>query len=396
MTRMTRRKKRNVCVLTGTRAEYGLLRSLMRAIQATPNLNLQLAVTGMHLLKAFGQSETLIRQDGFTIDARIPMYRDGDDVRRNLPGNLGKLVDHLGRWLIDHQSDFIVVLGDRVEALGGALAGLTANVPIVHLHGGEIATGDMDDRIRFAVSALASLHFVGTADAKRRLIRGGEPEDRIYIMGAIGLDEIFQAGKQFDARTCQEYRDRLGVRPDRPMMVLVQHPCAFGAAQERKYMTQILQTVDRFDGLIIGPNNDPGHSGIRQAIQQFLAVKNKTGHWHYVENIPREEYLLALASADVLMGNSSSGIIEANALGTAVINIGPRQAGRERNGNAVFDTGYSNNDIRKVLDDVLEFIRHHRVRPNRKFGLGIAGKTVARVLSQTPTDRSLIVKPRSK
>jgi UDP-N-acetylglucosamine 2-epimerase len=212
----------------------------------------------------------------------------------------------------------------------------------------------------------------------------------------IGLDEIFQAKKNFDARTCQSYRESLGVRSDRPMMVLVQHPCAFGAQQEREYMTQILQAVDPFDGLIIGPNNDPGHSGIRQAIKKFLAVKNKAGHWRYVENIPRDEYLLAVASADVLMGNSSSGIIEANALGTAVVNIGPRQAGRERNGNAIFDCSYNKKDIRKVLEYVRNFTQSHKVRPSRKFGLGNAGKTVARVLSQTPTDRSLIVKPRSK
>jgi UDP-hydrolysing UDP-N-acetyl-D-glucosamine 2-epimerase len=393
---MTSQKKRNVCVLTGTRAEYGLLRSLMRAIEAEPKLNLQLAVTGMHLVKAFGQSETLIREDGFSVDARIPMYSDGDDVRRDLPASLGKLVDKLGCWLIDHHSDFIIVLGDRVEALGGALAGLTASVPVVHLHGGEIATGDMDDRIRFAISAMASLHFVGTSDAKRRLIRGGEPADRIYIMGAIGLDEIFQARKKFDAQTRQNYRDRLGVRRDRPMMVLVQHPCAFGAQQEREYMMKILQAVDQFDGLIIGPNNDPGHSGIRQAIKKFMAVKNKAGRWQYVENIPRDEYLLAVASADVLMGNSSSGIIEANALGTTVVNIGPRQAGRERNGNAIFDCSYNEKEIRNTLKRTLDFTRSHKVRPSRKFGLGSAGKTVAKVLSQIPADRSLIVKPRSK
>ncbi|NLE29652.1 MAG: UDP-N-acetylglucosamine 2-epimerase (hydrolyzing) [Phycisphaerae bacterium] len=393
---MSKRKKRHVCVLTGTRAEYGLLRSLMRAIQTRPELDLQVAVTGTHLLKAFGQSEMLIRQDGFSIDARIPMYRDGEDIRRELPASLGRVVDGLGQWLIDHESDFIVVLGDRVEALGGALAGLTANVPVVHLHGGEIAPGDMDDRIRFSISALASLHFVGTADAKRRLIRGGEPADRIFIMGALGLDEIFQAKKQFDAQRCRDFRNRLGIGNDNPMMVLVQHPCAFGADQEREFMTQILRSINGFDGLIIGPNNDPGHSGIRQAIKRFLAEKNKTGRWGYVENIPREEYLLAVASADILMGNSSSGIIEANALGTAVVNIGPRQEGRERNGNAIFDCGYKEKDIRAALAKAMEFIRTHTIRPSRKFGQGLAGETVSKVLSKVSVSRSLIVKPRSR
>jgi UDP-hydrolysing UDP-N-acetyl-D-glucosamine 2-epimerase len=393
---MGKLKKRNVCVLTGTRSEYGLLRSLMRAIQARPELNLQLAVTGMHLLKAFGQSEKLIRDDGFSIDAKFPMYRDGEDVRRDLPASLARLVDRLGKWLIDHHSDFIVVLGDRLEALGGALAGLTANVPVVHLHGGEIATGDMDDRIRFSISALANLHFVGTAEAKRRLIRGGEPADRIVIMGAIGLDEIFQARQSFDARTCRAFRERYGFSADRPMMVLVQHPCGFGADLEREYMSQILQCVEGFDGLIIGPNNDPGHSGIRKAIREFLAVKNKTGQWQYVETIPRQEYLSAIASADVLMGNSSSGIIEANALGTAVVNIGPRQGGRHRNGNAVFDCSYDKKDISATLLRAMEFARRGKVRPSRKFGRGFAGKTVAEFLSETPVDRSLIVKPRSR
>ncbi len=195
MDSMTR--KRKICVLTGTRAEYGLLRSLMRAIETNPKLELQLLVTGTHLLKEFGESKTLIRHDGFKIAAAIPMYKSAADLRGELPGSLARLVEKTGRWLTEHRSDWIVVLGDRVEAFGGALAGLTANVPVAHLHGGELAAGDMDDRIRFAISSLATMHFVSTAESRGRLIRAGEPPERIHVVGAMAMDEIFQVRRSF-------------------------------------------------------------------------------------------------------------------------------------------------------------------------------------------------------
>jgi UDP-hydrolysing UDP-N-acetyl-D-glucosamine 2-epimerase len=397
MTRREKNKKNQrvkICVLTGTRAEYGLLRSLMRAVMAEPHAELQLVVTGTHLVKDFGHSVDLIRRDGFPIAECIPMY-SGDDRRADLPKSLAKLTGKLGPWMIEHHSDFIVVLGDRIEALGGALAGLTANIPIAHLHGGELATGDMDDRIRFAVSSLASLHFVASQESKRRLLRSGEPSDRIFVVGAMGLDEIFDARRSFTRSIRSDFRNRYHFSSDLPLFLVVHHPSGYGADVEYQYMGKLLKELSEYQGIIIGPNNDPGHSGIRRAIRDFMAkkkYKNKQSQWYFIENMSRNDYLLALAEADILIGNSSSGIIEANALGTAVVNIGPRQAGRERNGTAIFDCDYDPDSIRKAIQAALYRTQTHAIHPSRRFGNGHAGETIIRVLMETPCTRELLTK----
>jgi UDP-hydrolysing UDP-N-acetyl-D-glucosamine 2-epimerase len=392
--------RRRICVLTGTRAEYGLLRTLMRTIESHPKLELQTLVTGTHLVKEFGHSVDRVRADGFCVSGRIPMYKTANDVREELPESLGKVVARTGKWLIEHKSDAIVVLGDRVEALGGALAGLTANIPVAHLHGGELAAGDMDDRIRFAISAMASLHFVSTPDARRRLLRCGEPSDRIFVVGAMAMDEIFQINRIFASQPelKDNFRKRLGLPLDRPMLIVVHHPCGFGAKLEFQYMEQILNAVSRYDGIIIGPNNDPGHSGIRKAIGRFLKEKkgaSSKGQWRYFDNLAREEYLLALWSGNVLVGNSSSGILEANAMGTAVINIGPRQKGREKNGNAIIDCGYTGKEIQQALTRMMAFSSSHKIRSLSRFGTGEAGTKITRVLARLSKTRDLLVKSRS-
>ncbi|MFA5863591.1 MAG: UDP-N-acetylglucosamine 2-epimerase [Phycisphaerae bacterium] len=389
------KSKRKICVLTGTRSEYGLLRSLMRAIEANPRLELQVVVTGMHLLKEFGRSVDLIRADGFKISSAISMYKTAADVRSELPASVARLVDKLGKCVLEHQSDFIVVLGDRVEALGGALAGLTANVPIAHLHGGELAAGDMDDRIRFAISALASLHFVSTTDAQKRLLRAGEPPDRIFVVGAMAMDEIFQARRSFDPGQRKEFRRKINLPADKPMLVVVHHSCGFGTDREYRYMENIFRAVKGYDGIVIGPNNDPGHSGIRRAIRETFSTRKKMsagGSWSYFDNLSREDFLMALWSADCLVGNSSSGILEANALYTAVVNIGPRQAGRQRNGNAIFDCNYGLQEIKSAIREALNFSKTHKIHSLSQFGTGQAGEKITQVLSQVSLNRKLIVK----
>lgn len=390
--------RKRICVLTGTRAEYGLLRSLMRAVEAHPRLELQTLVTGTHLVKDFGHSVDQIRRDGFRISTRIPMYRSAADLRKDLPGALARLVDGAGRWMLDHRSDWIVVLGDRVEALGGALAGLTANIPVAHLHGGELAQGDMDDRIRFAISALATLHFVATAEARRRLIRTGEPPDRIHVVGAMALDELVGARRRFEADPAgrSDFWRRRGLPADGPHVLVVYHPCGFGSDREHRHMKTILQILRPRTGLIVGCNNDPGHSGVRRATREFLDGLGPEARvrWQFVENLNRDDFLRALWAADALVGNSSSGILEANALGTTVVNIGPRQAGRQRNGNAVFDCAYSAAAIRSALAQAAAFGRTHKIRSRRAFGTGRAGEKIAAVLSRMISDRALLVKPR--
>jgi len=381
---------RNICVVTGTRAEYGILRNLLLAIESHPKLQLHLIVTGMHLLKEFGQTINEIKHDVFKIADTVPMYKTAGDIREHLPDALARATQKIGEFLLNNNIHFIVVLGDRLEVLAGALAGLTANVPIVHLHGGELAPGDMDDRIRYAISALANIHCVATSEAKRRLIRTGQNPAQIFVTGALALDEIFRIKHSFDRQTNIDFRQRFNLPINKPMLIVLHHPAGFGAEIEYKYMKIIFRAVGKFHGLIIGSNNDPGHSGIRKATDEFLKSPENARRWRYCQSLPRTEYLQALYSADLLIGNSSSGIFEANVLRTAVVNIGPRQLGRQQNGNAIFNTDYKFKSIRSTVLTALDYTRYKQIRPSRKFGK--ASSKISNILANIKIDRSLLAK----
>lgn len=385
------RKRRKICVLTGTRAEYGLLKSLLEAIEAHDQLRLQLVVTGMHLVPKFGNTIDDIIRDGSKISHKIPIY-SGQDRRADLGSGLAELVSQLSRWLLAKRSDFVVVLGDRLEAMGGALAGLASGVPVAHIHGGEIAAGDMDDRIRHAVSALANVHFVATQQARTRLVRAGQPPETVYKVGAIGLDHIRVLKRQLRKRNVEQVRRSLGLEPAGQMLLVVCHPCGFGAADEYDRTTAVLRAARSYHGLIIGPNTDPGHSGVLRAIRQFMRDKRNSARWRFVENLDRSRYLEALWAADVLVGNSSSGLLEANALGTAVVNIGPRQAGRQRNGTAIVDCSYSQRAIIAAVKSALQLYRRGRISAARGFGCGASGSQIASILAKIHIDRKLLIK----
>lgn len=385
-------RRRNICVITGTRAEYGLLRSLLHAIKARRDLKLQLIVTGTHLLRRMGYSIENIVSDGFKIDAKIRMYKSMDDKSKSLKDALPSAVDKIATFLIEKKSHIVVVLGDRLEALAGALAGLTTNTAVAHIHGGEIAPGNMDDRIRFAISAIANIHFVATKQAKRILTRIGEDPKNIFITGMIGLDEIFSLKKRLRKSMIPNIRLRFCNSISTPFITVLYHPTGYSSSEEYRHMRTILNAVKDYNGVIIGPNNDAGHSGVRKAINEFIRHRDKKRKWRYIENLAREEYIRLIYASDLLLGNSSSGILEANALNTAVVNIGPRQEGRERNGNAIFDSDYSVEGIKASIDKAVQFSASHKIRPSKAFGDGKAGERIAEILSNINIDRDLLVK----
>jgi len=384
-------KSRKICVVTGTRAEYGLLKSLMEAIAAHPRLRLQLVVTGMHLVPGFGFTVEDIVRDGWKISLKIPIYT-GRDRREDLGAALGKLVGELSRWLLAGRSDFVVVLGDRVEALGGALSALASGIPLAHIHGGDIAPGEMDDRIRYAITSLANVHFASTAQSRARLIRTGQSPATVHTVGSIGLDEIYALKQKLSEGNSSDVRRSFGLAENKEMIMVVHHPCGFGAAVEYEHTQAILSACEGYQGLIIGPNSDPGHSGILRAIRQFVKNRSNCRKWGFFVNLDRTSYLEALWSADVLVGNSSSGVLEANALGTAAVDVGPRQEGRQRNGNAIIHCPYDAGRIRRAIRAGLELGRSRKIRPSRAFGSGRTGPKIADILAELPIDRKLLVK----
>lgn len=372
--RSTRRRRlRRVAVITGTRAEYGLLRSTMAAIRSHPGLELRVVATGMHLLRKFGHTVDQIARDGWRVDAKVKM-QSGDDSRLDQAAGLSRGVAGIAKFLEEAGTDIVLVLGDRIEAMAGALAATTTGRIVAHIHGGDDAPGDLDNVLRHAITKLSHVHLTATPAARRRIVAMGELRKHVHFVGAPGLDRLAQLIAQ---------TPRTRIRSNHALVV--HHSCGRSAAVERRVMSAALEAV-KAEGLsrtVIYPNSDRGHTGIVKAIEAHRA-RAANGAVRVLRSLDYDAYLRLLIAADVLVGNSSSGIIEAATAGTASVNIGPRQEGRERSGRSVVDAEESIGSIRDALRRAL------RKRPiigrATIYGDGQAGTRIAEVLASVPLD----------
>lgn len=373
MARGKSKSKRRIAVVTGSRAEYGLLTSTMQAIRSRDDLRLSVVVTGMHLLRSFGYTIKHIIRDGWAIDAKVRMQAGNDQPLDQAEG-LSRGVAGIAKFLVEGGIDMVVVLGDRVEAMAGALAGVTTGCVVAHIHGGDVALGDFDDSFRHAITKLAHVHFAATQSAQRRIVRLGERCDWVHFVGAPGLDrlrEIVFGDKPRSRKTGQA--------------LIVQHASGRSPAKERDAMQRILR-VAADAGLarkIIYPNTDRGHTGVVDAIEQHKQ-KATNGDVRVYRSLDRDRYLRMLIESDVLIGNSSSGIIEAATAGTAVLNVGRRQIGRERAGNCVVDAEESAESIRMGLKRALR--KRPIIGASTAYGQRPVGPEIASLLAQTPQD----------
>ena len=365
--------RRRIAVVTGTRAEYGLLRTVMRAIDAHRRLELQLVVTGSHLLRSAGYTVRAIERDGWRIDARVRM-QTGRDTPTDQAEGLARGIAGIARYLVAAETDVVVVLGDRIEALAGGLAAVTTGRLVAHLHGGDIAPGDFDDPVRHALTKLAHVHLTATKQSGQRVLRMGEEPARVHVVGAPGLDDLLTYARTLPPRL-----------PKSGQALILQHASGRPADREKRVMARLLRAVAAagLARVIIQPNTDRGHAGIRAATAEHQS-RSQPGEVTVHASLDREAYLHALARADVLVGNSSSGILEAPLLGTPVVNVGDRQAGRQRAGRAVVDTAETEANLRQALRAALR--KRPRIAPTTPYGDGSAGERVARILAALPRD----------
>jgi len=364
------RRRRRVAVVTGTRAEYGLLTSTLDAMERHPRLTPQLVVTGIHLLRAFGYTIQDIERDGRRIAGRIPMQKGDDDPLDQARG-LARGIRGMAEFLEGAETDIVVVLGDRVEAMAGALAAVSTGRILAHIHGGDLAPGDFDEGFRHAITKLAHIHFPATRGARRRILQMGEQPERVFVVGAPGLDDILAVRKGV----------RRSAEPTGRAVVLF-HPCGRAASRERRTMRVILRAVSAkgLSPTILYPNTDRGHSGIVSAIGEF-AGKAGDGRVEVYRSLPREAFLRLLLASDVLVGNSSSGIIEAPALGVPSVNIGLRQEGRERGGASVIEAEETEESVGRGIRRALR--RRPITSRTSVYGRGGSGKRIARILAET-------------
>ena len=316
--------KRRVAVFTGTRAEYGLLYWLMKDIQASEQLALQVIVSGMHLSPEFGETWKQIEADGFPVDAKVEMLLSSDTpvgvVKSMGLGTIG-YADALDRL----KPDMLVVLGDRFEALAVVQAALILRIPVAHLHGGEITEGAYDDAIRHAITKMSNLHFTAAEPYRQRVIQMGEAPDTVYNVGAVGLDHLLRnAPMPPDALAAS-----LGFALHEPYFLVTYHPVTLAEEDPETSFRAMLAALDQFPDhqvILTYPNADNGGRAIIPILEDY--ARSQPDRVLAIPSLGFRRYLSALGRAAAMIGNSSSGIIEAPAFGVPTVNIGARQLGR--------------------------------------------------------------------
>ena len=367
---MSQATARRIIYLSGTRADFGLLRSTLQRIAGTEGLSLQVLVTGMHLSEAHGRTVDEIRGSGLPICAEVPL----DMLTRSRGSMALGISDCLAGVTVVLERecpDLLLVLGDRGEMLAGAIAALHLGIPCVHLHGGE-RSGTVDEPIRHAIGKLSSYHLVATEGSRQRLIAMGEDPWRIHWTGAPGLDDLATAG----AMVREECLLALGFTPRSRFILSVFHPVVQQAVQAGEQTTVLLRALKEvaLPVLWLEPNADAGSLQVLHALDQAAWPPGS----HLVTHLPRPLFAAAMKYCEVLAGNSSAGIIEAASFGTPVVNIGGRQRLRERNANVV-DVPAEAGAIEQALRAALQ--RGHGPCDNL-WGDGHAGERIAGLLAQ--------------
>ncbi len=362
-------ERRRIAVLTTGRQDFGILRSTCHAIAAAPNLELLLLVGGMHLQERYGLTVGLIEREGLPIAARIPPARStaADEASRMLAAVTG-ILESL-------RPDALLMVGDRTETLAAALGAQIARVPIVHLHGGEETEGAIDNALRHALTKLSHLHLVSHVEHARRVRQMGEPDATVHVVGAPGLDNLHRADLPDRARLAELLG--IGLRP--PVVMVTHHPATLGAPPVVE-MRAVLEALGRVDAtyVITRPNNDPGADEMLPLLETFVAERPKRATLQPA--LGESGYFALMKNADAMVGNSSSGLIEAPIVRLPVVNVGDRQKGRLR-GDNVIDTTSTADAILLALRRALDPQFRASLEPRSPYGDGRSAPRIVDLLS---------------
>lgn len=340
---------RKICVITGSRAEYGLLSGLMKAIKEDENLELQVIATNMHLSPEFGLTYKEIERDGFFINKKVEMLLSSDTANATTK-SVGLATIGFADAFEDLKPDMIVVLGDRFEILAAVSAALFFRIPVAHLHGGEITEGAYDDCIRHAITKMSHLHFTSTEAYRQRVIQLGENPKRVFNVGAPGIENI----KKIPLMTKEELESTLdGFTLNDKTLLITYHPVTLENSTAEEQIHNLLSALDEYSDIKIIftlPNSDTDGRVIIRLINEY--VSKYPGKAIAYPSLGLKRYLSALQFVKAVVGNSSSGIIEVPSFGIPTLNIGDRQKGRIA-ADSVINCGTSKKDILEGLDKVL-------------------------------------------
>ncbi len=375
-------RKRKICVVTGTRAEYGLLYWLLREVRDDPDLELQLIATAMHLSPEFGSTYRVIEEDGFRIDAKVEMLLSSDSpagVAKSIGLGVIGFADAIDRL----RPDILVLLGDRFEILAAAQAAMVARVPIAHLHGGEATEGLIDEAIRHAVTKMSHLHFVAAEPYRRRVIQLGEHPDHVHTAGAVGLDNIRRLQLLERDMLERELSFPLG---DRSFLVTY-HPVTLSGQPPREAMQELLTALDAFPDarvIITKPNADTDGRSICAMIDAYAAEHRD--RVLATTSLGQLRYLSAMTHVSAVIGNSSSGLIEAPALRKPTVNIGERQRGRLRAGSVIDCPERSDAIIAAITRALSPEFRQAIQKAASPYGFGNASVQIKELLKSARLD----------
>jgi len=378
---------RKIALFTSTRADWGYIRPVLEAIRRDGRMKGLLYVTGTHLESRFGRTVREIRKAGYKPDAEIKMFTRGGG-----PGELARALGRLGMGMTDAllktRPDILLVLGDRGEILTAAVSALHLGIAVGHMHGGDLsAGGNFDDTVRNAVSKLAHIHFPATKTSADRLVAMGESRRRIHVVGSTSLDVL----RDVKLPDREKLEKALGMKLETPAVAVLQHPETIRPAAAPKQFRATLAAVRAKAAsiVIVAPNVDPGSEGIFAV----LAGTKQGDRLKIFENLSQENYLALLNEVDLIVGNSSSGLIETPYFGTPVVNLGDRQLGRERGCN-VIDAPFERKAIEGAMDKALGDKAFHRrvLRLKRSVKRQNASRRIVRILAGLEIDENFMKK----
>lgn len=340
---------RKICVVTGTRAEYGLLSRLIRRIDGSERTQLQLVVTNMHLSPRYGETVREIEQDGFRIDRRIPIVEDGRTDAAGTARSMALALEGFTKAFVELQPDLVILLGDRYELLAAAEAAMLTKVPVAHIHGGEVTEGAYDDAIRHAVTKMSHLHFTSTEAYRQRVIQLGEDPERVFCVGSLGVENI----KTIPLMAQEELVRAIGFPLDGNTVLATYHPVTLGSGSGETLIRDFLDVLAEHEDVRVVftmPNSDTGSEVLREATERFVAAH--PGRAVAFKSLGIKKYLSVMKYCAAVVGNSSSGILEAPSMGVPTLDIGERQKGRIAAG-SVLHCGAERDAIRSGLETVL-------------------------------------------
>lgn len=339
---------KRIGIMTGTRAEYGLLKPLMQEINKDNDLELYLIVSGMHLSPEFGMTYQEIEEDGFEINAKVEMLLSSDS-----PAGISKSI---GLGVIGFADEFqradldmLILLGDRYEALSAAICAMVMRIPIAHLHGGELTEGAIDEGIRHSITKMSYLHFTSTEQYRNRVIQLGENPERVFYVGALGVENI----KKINLMTKEELERSIHFEIDENTVIVTYHPVTLENNTVEEQFLNLLEVLDRnpkIRMIFTKANADTNGRIVNELIDKY-AAQNSERACAFV-SLGQKRYLSALKYCRIVIGNSSSGIIEAPSFGKPIINIGDRQKGRIC-ADSVINCGYTQQEIQQAMEIAL-------------------------------------------